>query len=227
MNPPAQEIEALYLQAPTPEFRQALDLAVAPLQGAAGEVLALVSSPFYAVEVLRRVTRPLVLAGSPGFELQPWLEHLRAWSWAEVQALAVGESGAFQAILWAEPQRPSSAKLAAWLRQVAAPGASLSVIASTGLRRFLPAWQGASRPATDPLPAAQLSALLRQAGWQPAEQCGFHGPRSVGWTLLMRLAEALGRPDWADRARFGMRNSFIEIGWVSKYCPLNFIRAQV
>lgn len=228
MSEKGQILQALYLETPTPEVRQALDWAAAPLQAARGPVLALLSSPFYAVEVLRRVTHALDLAGcSSAFEPVAWLAELAPWSWAGVGAADLAGSHIYTALLWAEPERQGAEDLARRLFEAAAPGAVLSVVASTFLRRFLPAWQEAAPPpAVVPLSASQIPGLLRRAGWQVSAHCGLHGPRAVAWTLLMRLAEAGGRPDWADRARFAMRQAYLEKGWRRSLAPLQWIQAS-
>ena len=54
-------IEDLYLRQPTPEYRQAFDLAVSQLNRADGPVLAVLSSAAHAVDLLKRCPRPLDL----------------------------------------------------------------------------------------------------------------------------------------------------------------------
>jgi hypothetical protein len=129
-------------------------------------------------------------------------------------------------ILWAEPEIRTAGKIAAQLRLIAAPEAQLSVIASTALRRFLPAWQSDYLPACSPLSAVNVPRLLRNTGWQVVNCIGFHGLHSVVWTYAKRLAEGVKRADVADRLWFTVRAVYQVTGWSWSLAPLALINAQ-
>jgi hypothetical protein len=212
----------LFLHSPTYEFRWALDRAAASLSTAA-PALAVVSSPFYTVELLRRAGFPLHLASRSEFNLTLWLRQAAPWAWQKPKLVDLSAPASYSALLWAEPEAGAAPETAKLLRQRALPGARLQVIASTDLRRYLPAWRLPIPPAQAPLPVAAVLRLLRAAGWQVESLHGYHGPRAVAWTNLARLCQALGRPDWADRAGFAMRASYIEQGLLCKITPLLLI----
>lgn len=221
--------ETFYLRAPTLEYRFAIDRATANLEKVVGPALAMISSPFYAVEVLRRISKPIDLAGS-GIEGLTAAEietitsvKVNSIAGDGIEALA-GETK-YSVFLWAEPQADLATPTAAALRKLAAPDSVLNIIASTGSRRWLPGWQKEIYATFRPADTGSLPKILPAAGWRIVSQTGFHGPRAVVWTVAMRLYEQLGRPDWADRARFGMRKDYTESGWSWKQCPLALITA--
>lgn len=224
-TPESAALAGLFLHQPTYEFRWALDRAAASLSTAA-PALAVVSSPFYVVELLRRAGSPLHLASRSEFNLSLWLRHASQWAWQKPKLVDLSAPAGYSALLWAEPEAGTAPETANLLRQRALPGTRLQVIASTALRRYLPAWRLPTPPAQAPLPAGTVLHLLRAAGWQVESLHGYHGPRAIAWTNLARLSQALGRPDWADRASFAMRASYIEQGLLCKISPLLLISCR-
>jgi hypothetical protein len=220
-------VESLYLRNPTMEYGQAFDLAVLGWDLAAGPALAVASSPVHAVEWLKRWPGALHLAGSGDFDAAGFVSQARGWAWGPLEAVTLEPTGRrYNDIAWAEPETHTAATLAAALHRLARPGACLSVIASSRLRRHLPAWQTAPLPATHPLSPGALGQVLRATDWQPHHGTAFHGPRSIVWTRLAQLAERLGRPDWGDRCLFAMRASYQEPGWLWPLAPLALTRAR-
>jgi hypothetical protein len=239
------QVAQLYLDNPTPEFRQALNIACESFiridpkrsRNPEGRNLAVVSSTFYAVELLKRCPGPLEVAGLGSFEAESFVEQARGWAWGELVPTSFPLNGEYSWLVLAEPDRCDVTGgdrlklLLADLREHASPGATLTIIASTFLRSYLPAWHRNKtnsdwQPAKYPLAASQVPALLRRTGWRVEYCLGFHGPRSITWTFLARLADSLGRPDWTDRARFAMRNSYKEKGSLWKFSPLTLICAH-
>lgn len=239
------QVAQLYTDNPTPEFRQALNIACESFiridpkrsQNPEGRNLAIVSSTFYAVELLKRCPSLLEVAGVGSFEAESFVKQAKGWAWGELVPTSFPLTGEYSWLVLAEPDRCNDTggdrlKLVlANLREHASPGATLTIIASTLLRSFLPAWHRQKNypdwlPAKAPLDASQVPGLLRRTGWGVEHCLGFHGPRSMAWTFLARLAVSLGRPDWTDRARFAMRNSYVERGFLWKFSPLTLICAH-
>jgi hypothetical protein len=221
-----QELERLYLRTPSLEFRRALNLAVNLLNQSNGPALAVVSSPFYAVELLRRCLRPLDLAGAGQFDPPTWISIAQDWAWSSLAPASLSNMGGYSAMLWAEPDGGAAADVASTLCQSALPGAHLAVVVSSGLRRFLPAWQAKPYPANDPLSPGAVERVLRSAGWVLENRTGFHSPRAVLWSLAHRLLQPIGRPDLADRCLFNMRAVYDEKGWLWWAAPLALITAR-
>jgi hypothetical protein len=220
--------ESLYMCWPTPEYRGAFDLAAQGLNAAEGRALAVFSSAVGAVEVLKRCPGPVEMVGTGAFNAAQFLSEMQDWAWGPVKAVSLpGENvRPYAAILWAEPEAGSAGVVAGQLRRLAEPGAGLWVLATNGLRRFLPAWGAEPRPATSPLSPRGVLKLLREAGWGVVDRVGFHGLRSIAWGYALRLAESLGRPDWGDRCRLGMRAAYQEEGWLWHSATLALIHAR-
>jgi len=219
-----ETIEALYLRCPTAEFRMALDRAVAGMTAA--PLLAVVSSPFYLVELLRRIPGDLVVSGDGRFDPDPWLAPAAGWAWGRLASGGLHSESKYSNLFWAEPQNDMADSTAAALRQVASPQAQLYIVVSSFLRGYLPAWQQEPHPAQNPLSGVTIPGLLRRAGWQVEQVLGFHSPSAVLWSLAMRSARLVGRPDWEDRARLAMRAAYRQEGAMWRLCPLALIRAR-
>jgi hypothetical protein len=220
------EIAELYLRRPTAEYSRAFDRACAALEDAGGQALAVASSATHAVEFLRRCRRPLAFAGTGALNGASFVERAGAWAWGPIQAAGLDSDAAFyDALAWAEPERASAAQVSQTLRRLARPGATLHVVASSRLRCYLPAWQRGPLPADEPLAPGEVLAALRRAGWWVAGSVCYHGPRAIAWGRLQQLAEALGRPDWADRCRLHMWAAYEEAGWNWRWAPMALIHA--
>src|SRR5574341_850163 len=135
-------IASLYLRRPTPEYGQAFDLAAVSLNQPGGPVLAVLSSSAHAAEILKRCPQPVDFASTGSFDAVQFVAEAQAWAWGTVNSVTLDQTSTrYAALLWAEPEATSAHSIARALRRLAAPGAKLSVIASSLLRRFLPAWQ--------------------------------------------------------------------------------------
>ena len=206
------------------EYSQAFDLALVGRPGEDGPILALVSSTFHAVEIMRRWQAPLHFYGPGGWDVAGFIPAAQSWAWGPLEDAAQTAGERYQRCIWAEPEAGSSSAALRLLAQKAAAGARLSVIASGPLHRFLPAWKTAPFPAQNPLMAHQAASLLKKTGWRVDSVTAFHGPGAVMWSVLWRIAGALGRPDWADRCLFGMRRNYRRAGMFPP-APLYLIQA--
>jgi hypothetical protein len=177
------------------------------------------------VELLRRCWQPVTLMVSDHFEIAPWLNQARAWGWNELCTFPLQASGLKSFFLWAEPESDSAFRIACQLRSKATLDVQLAVVASSGLRRYLPVYQSTRPPAALSVSVTSFPGLLRKAGWQVEDCIGFHGPRSVTWIYLMQVASWVGRPDWADRLWFSVRKTYREENWLWRLAPLALILA--
>ncbi len=217
----------LYLRRPTPEYAKAFDLIAARFNASEGRALIVLSSPAHAAELLKRCPRPLDVASADSFEADPFVQSARKWAWGPIRTASLNQNHeAYAALAWAEPEAHSALSVAEALRRRAAPNATLDVIASAPLRRYLPAWQTSPRPAMQPLNPPGVLRALRAVRWRIEDVNVFHGPRAILWSTLFRTAEWLGRPDWADRCLFAMRSNYREPGWLWPFAPLALIHAQ-
>lgn len=220
-------VPELYQRRPSLEYSQAFDLCVKNIHNQDRAILAVLSSPVHAVELLKRCQSPLHLAGTGRFDAANFVTAAQEWAWGPLgEADLAGTGRAYSSILWAEPEEDSAEKVAYQLRHQAASRADLWVITTGPLRRFLPAWQDQPAPAIHPLDSRVMKQMLRKAGWQIREQVAFHGPRSIAWSYLGRAAEKLKRPDWGDQCNLAMRKSYREPGWLWPLAPLALIHAR-
>lgn len=220
-------IETLYLQRNTPEYNQAFDLAVGAHPAPNEPTLLVLSSPAHATEVLKRCSAPLHIASASAFDVAQFANQAQGWAWGAIEAVTLEQApGAYTRLIWAEPETASAPTIASHLRRLAAPQATLRVIASSFLRRYLPAWQTPPYPAVRPLTPGHTLRVLRTAGWQVEASIAFHGPRASLWGLLRGLAEMVGRPDWGDRCSLAMRTYYREPGWLWPLAPLALIHAR-
>lgn len=221
-------IEALYLRQPSPEYRQAFNLAVAGCQDREEPLLAVTSSAAHAVELLKRCRKPLHFVSTGSFDAVQFASEASDWAWGPIEpASYASEAQRYTAIVWAEPEAASAEQAVRTINHLAEPGASLRVIASAPLHRFLPEWLAGPRLAEKPLAAGPVESLLSALSWRIDQKTVFHGPCSIWWSYLARGAEKIGRSDWADRCLFAMRQAYLEPGWLWRFAPLALIQARI
>lgn len=221
------DIQNQYLYSPTPEYNQALDLAAASLNRASGNVAAVLTSSFYAVELLKRIPGALDFVNMGAFDLANFITSAQGWAWGRIQEVTLDQNQRnYHAVMWAEPEVENAAEISLALRNIVNKDAYLAVIVPTRLRRFLP-----DTPASilttkkQPTPMSMVS-MLEAAGWGIQCRAAFHGPRAFAWSLFARAAHVLRRPDWGDRCLFAMRAHYMEPGWLWPLTPLTLILAK-
>lgn len=220
-------IESLYLYSPTLEYNQAFNLATANWEFRDEPIRVVMSSAVYAVELLKRCQGPLHFSGSGEFDADLFVAQIQDWAWGPVRALPLISKGQlYNAFIWAEPEVSSAENILRYLSQIAAPGASLRIISSALLYRFLPVWQSAPYPAIQPLLQYRIGQLLSATGWTIGQKISFHGPRSILWNCLSQIAMRLGRLDWSDRCLLAMRGVYHEPGWLWPAATLTLIMAS-
>ena len=153
-------VASAYLSRLEDEYGLSLDAALQLLLKGAEPLLAACSSPFFAVELLKRCSGALVLLSTPGLPAAAFAHAAAGWAWGNLTACEAPPAG-WAAALVAEAHLPSFAGLLADLTRRAAPGARLAVLCSTPLRRL---------------------------GWQVQALTGFHAPASGAWGMVYRLA---------------------------------------
>ena len=169
----------------------------------------------------------LDLAGTGKFDAVEYIASAQEWRWGKVEAIGLeSPNPVYRSLLWAEPETQSAAKTARHLRRLALPHASLEIITSGPLHRYLPAWQCESQPAFQPLSPGAVGRLLSNSGWRVDQVISFHGPRAIAWNWLARLARILRQWDWEDKCTQRMWARYREAGWLWRLAPLALIRAR-
>jgi hypothetical protein len=169
----------------------------------------------------------LEIVGSGNFQADEFIDQMQAWTWGPLQPGDLDpKANRYLRFLWAEVEAEHAVEQARALRYLAAPGAQISVITSTWLRRWLPAWQEKPESAQSPVTSGRVCTILRQAGWKVDSCHGLHGLRAYLWSSLSRLADSIHRPDLADRCLFAMRRVYWERSWLWRMTPLVVIHAR-
>jgi hypothetical protein len=218
--------DSLYLNTLTPEYCQGFDLLLAGWRSGDSPLLAFCNSPLHVIELLKRAEVPLRLASGGRFNLSTFLTSAPGWNWGEICILEEQDRASrYECILWIEPDA-AGLETDTVLTTLAGPRAELRVLVSGGLHSFLPIWRQYSRPSRWPFPITQMMRRLELLGWRITRVTSLHGPRSIAWSALSRVAQRLGRPDWADRCLLAMRAVYREAGWLWPLSTLVFLEAQ-
>lgn len=222
------------LERPSLPYQRAFDYCAVEAQRVGGPVAVLASSPFYARELVRRLSADVLLS----FTRNPVLDEaqLPALLGPEVSEDRVhleapwqrGEGRPPRTVVWAEPERETWKAALAGLAPLAPRAARFCVLGTTRLRRLLPEWQpGASLPAQAPLGSLQhVCRLLRDLGYPAQQIYGFHGPLSMVWGAASRLPATLGSDDLVDRCFAAMRMAYVACGWPARWAPVWMVVAS-
>jgi hypothetical protein len=221
-NPAA--VQSLYLNNPSFEYRQVIDLGLHGWEDQDEPVLAVVSSRFYGVELLKRTHTPLFFLATNAFDVTAFSVDAGPWAWGPLHTIKMQDH--FCNVFWAEPEMSTAMEVLLTVNQLTSSGDHLRVITSGPLHHFLPAWSAAPFPARQPMMAGKVKGMLSSNGWRITRQTVLHGPRSILWSGLSRLANALRRPDLGDCCLLAMRKMYQEPGWVWPMSPLSLIWAE-
>ncbi len=211
------------------ESRTALDVCCHAVQAAGATTpLLLTGSAYYAADLLHRLrhTPPLLLptGGQPAATVQP------AAGWHPAPAALISSSDVttpHRAIVWAEPEAPDAAALAAQLPAWLAPDGLLCIVLSGVLaRQRLGEWQRDPRPATAPLALRAVRGLLRQHGLRVVAHHRVHGAVALLANGLMHAATIARRPDLADRLRALKYAALVAPGVVPQPTAMHVLLAQ-
>ncbi|MGA9347873.1 MAG: hypothetical protein WBW48_03590, partial [Anaerolineae bacterium] len=189
---------ARFLERPSLAYQCALGLCAVEVHRSGGPVAVLASGPFYAREVLKRLSGEVVLCPVGGWGPQIsdcWAEVGPEVSWDHVTLAGNDDASALcRTAIWVEPQENNVSDARTCLANISKEGARLIVITSNGLRFVLPEWKGADRlPACPPLGWAKTVRFLQRWGFRTQHCYGLQGPLSLAYGFLARLAATVGR----------------------------------
>jgi hypothetical protein len=215
---------------PSLEYQHAFDLCAVEAHRAGGPVTIYASSPFYAREILKRLSS-LPAALAPTGDWASLSSSMEEKLGPEVPGPNITAAEAMErpasVAIWAEPEPDTAAYLRqSVLRSLEREG-RLCIINSGWLARRLPEWTRLEgRPASRPVALRQVRRWLQSSAFTIEATVGFHGPLSILWGYRHHLAQRLGRPDVADRCHFKMRAEYVTRGWRAAFSPVCVIIAR-
>lgn len=225
---PTWEGDWTWLERPSFPYCYAFDLCAVASRRSGGPVGVLVSGPFYAREILKRLDGDVILR--PLGDWDPRNPASMAEMGPEVRWGQVsleegkGASDDLDVVIWAEPERDDTSQVRDYLVARLKPGGRLIVVISNWLRLALPEWRGSTQlPARHPLGVARTLRLLRTWGFHVRECYGLQGPVSLACGFLPRLAALAGRQDLVDRLFAEMRQTLVVRGWSVRWSSLSVI----
>jgi len=212
----AEPRPAWWVERPSLEYQHAFDLCAVEVHRVQGPVAVFASRPFFAREVLKRLTgceAALVPIGSWGSSREDVGGLLGPEADAPVVRMAECARLQVRSVVWVEPQQQGGERALDHIRRILPPDGKVCVIVSGWLARFLPEWRQVERRLAEP-PAGLWWTFqrLRQAGLRVETLHGFHGLSSILWSYAWRGLARLGRDDWADRCHFQMRAQYAVSG---------------
>jgi hypothetical protein len=218
--------------APGLEYQHAFDMCAVGACQTRHSLAVVVSSPFYARDILRRLPVAqfqqvqMVLTGNArALAGSDTLLQAGARASSRVRIVPHLDSPVAR-VVWAEPEQRESEHISHALRSRLLPDGSLYIISSGALVRFLPEWHAAGpRPAQQPSGMVRTLRLLRRNHLAIRAVYGFHGPVSIGWGYSGRLLNRLRRSDLADRCQVAMRAAYVVQGWQAFFAPVCVIVA--
>lgn len=218
-----------WLQRPSLAYQAAFDRCAVEAAQRDGPVLVLAGNPFYAREIVRRLSGSVALQpfGSGWPQDEDLLRKLLGPEihWDQVNLIMTGHepSQLARTIIWAEPRDSTWRHIVPDLQRLAAPDAKAIVLGrSARMGRFLP---DQPQQSGMPVPLSQAADALGRAGWRIEQRVGFHGPRSLLLGAVSRVPALLNRDDLLDRNSAAMRENFVVVGRQAHYSPVWMIRA--
>jgi hypothetical protein len=250
------------LKRPSLEYQHAFDLCAEAVHMRSLAPVLVATSLFYVRELTKRLgdcQTKLILIPS-GTKDEAWSceicgttrEAIKYWLESEADLpISVATLSNFEAdiktraVVWAEPEPQSQARILGAIRRILLPGGRLYVITSNGLAGILPEWQSPdvkrtlnmarqprlarqpwlAHPAQHPAGLRQTLAYLRKAGFARERLYGFRGLSSIFWAGMYYVASYMGRQDWADRFHFKMRGEYVVQGIGALWTPVSVVYA--
>ena len=224
--------DQLFYSRPGTEYVRAANLATYAVIGGNRPILAVLSSSFHAVEILKRSPSSLSIAGTGSFNPVIFAEHMSAWSWGDIRPTKLEEeTEQFKTIIWAEPKRDTADLTLRNIKFLAKHGSDLQIITSSGIKWLFPKTGGrnATKPRSgdSPLLPNGMVNLLRMRGWKVDGVVPFLGPRAAFWKALGENFQRVNMLYWSDRCFQTMRSQLREPGWLWPLAPLALIRARL
>jgi hypothetical protein len=204
-----------------------LNLAALGLNSLKQPVLAVLSSSFYAVETIKRISQATTLVGTGIFDPFLFAEHMEPWAWGELRPARFADlQESFHAMLWAEALMRSGEATLKSLAPLALRGCTLEIITVSGLGAGQPKRGKSSKPEFESLKPGKLMKLLQQHGWIVDAVVPFHGLRSSFWQRLGDLFQRMEWLAWSDRCYLTLRSQMREPAWLWPLASLVLIRAR-
>ena len=225
-------VDQLYWSRPNPEIMRAFNMATYALTNRRLPTLAIVSSSLYAVEIMKRSSNSLALAGTGTFDPKLFTEIMVPWAWGDVHPVELAsERERYATILWAHPLKESVEAVLNRLRFLAERSCDLEVFVASGIRWGLPRLAGnrksnAAKTRDMPLYPAEIINLLKLYEWQVDTLIPYNGPRAELWRGLAGIFNRLNWLLWSDRCSQMMRSQLREPGWLWRLAPMVLIRAR-
>lgn len=179
-----------------------------PVMGNDGSTIAVVQSPGWAVELIRRTALPICFYDKGAFDLHAFITQAEDWSPASLDIYPSSGLEKFETLIWVAPEKDQLNSLIQAFQTLGQPGARLLVITPGRLNRFLPADQRLTNHTGKLATSADVTQSLRQTGWEQQTRCGLHGIRVILYSLAARCAARVDRPDWHDRLIFTSRSFY-------------------
>ena len=216
------------VERPSLAYQYAFDLCAVQVHRTGGPVAVFASSPFYARELVRRLSGEVVLrfprdVGLDEPEIRATMGPEVNWDGVHLGSVRKGgEAAPSRAALWAEPERETWRDTLDELQRLAPPPEQVCVLGTTRLRRILPEWQNTvSQPARAPLDSIRhILRALYDLGYPSDGVYGFHGPLSLLFGTASRFPAALGWDDVVDRCFAAMRQAYAVRGWQARWSPV-------
>lgn len=228
--------DQLYWSRPSLEFVRVFNMATYALMTQKHPVLAIVSSSFYAIEILKRSPHGMALAGTGTFKPQLFVDHMTSWMWGEVHPVNLpDEENLYRTILWAEPKTDSSAYITRRLKELSIKGCNLEIIITLKKgfnlsrrhkqRETIPirAVGKFDPPSMNPL---DMIRILKSTGWQVDTLFPFLGPRAAAWQRFSDIFKRFNMQYWSDRCLQMKRSQMREPKWLWPMAHLVLIRAH-
>ena len=196
------KIRIYYLQKTPKEYQLAFDMVLNLVNNGDGSIIAVVQSPLWAVELIRRTALPICFYDTKAFDLHAFITQAADWTNASLGIYPTSEQKIFDSLIWAAPDKEQLNSLIQAFQNFSQPGARLVVITPGRLNRFLPGNQRLISHTGTLATSADVSRSLKQTGWEQQTRCGLHGIRVILHSLAARCAARFDRPDWQDRLIF-------------------------
>jgi len=220
-------IQSIYLNHPTREYRYAFDLVAGWFNRSDCGNLCLLSSNMFAVELIKRCPHQLDLIGTNGFDAADFISSSVGWNWGKLNVGVIdGSVEDYKTIIWIDPDASQLDITSRQLNRIAMSNTRLFVIMPGLLHRVLPVPKSYPQNNNKLLPYS-LARCLSNTGWQIESTLGLHGPHSIAWGWMYQLCTLISRNDWADKSLFAIRDSYQETGWLWWLSPLTIICAVV
>ena len=224
--PEPLQVGRLYYSKPDHSFIRALNLAAFNHQAGKGSTLAVVSSSFYAVEMLKRF-RKLSLAGTSSFDPKLFVEHVGIWALGDLNLVDISDlPEKYEAIMWAEPKQSSARLVLEKFSTASMRGTELMILTSPSFRLFKMPKKINTRKKDQSLKPQAMISLLKVNGWDVDLTTSFYGIKAIFWNYIAEKLSQYNYPLWSDRCYQMKRAKMRESSWLWPLSRLVLIRSR-